>query len=145
MEYGEFIKQVQDRAELASAEAAAAAVRATLGTLGEMLSPKERRDLAAELPKELKDALTIWMERPAREKSRPHRFELEEFYHRVAARSDVRYPAAIKHSQAVMQTLQQAVSQGEITDAIRELPDGYEELLTGRPKGPLSPSIVEKA
>ncbi len=74
----------------------------------------------------------------------PHRFNLEEFYHRVAARSGVRYPAAVKHSQAVMQTLKQAVSEGELRDIRRELPDEYEELTSGKPRSPASPSIVEK-
>jgi uncharacterized protein (DUF2267 family) len=144
MEYDEFIDRVQDRAELDSPEEAAVAVQATLGTLGEMLSPKERRDLAAELPKPLKDCLTLWVEQPPRELTHPHRFNLEEFYNRVAARSDVRYPAAVKHSQAVVQVLQQAVSRGELRDVLRELPDEYDELLSGQPRGPVSPSIVKQ-
>jgi len=144
MEYDEFIEQVQEAAELDSAEQAMGAVEATLGTLGEMLSPKERHDLAAELPKPLKEYLSVWMEHPPRELTHPHRFNLEEFYHRVAARSGVGYPAAVRHSHAVMQTLRQAVSQGEVRDVLRELPDEYEELVSGKPRGPASPSIVEK-
>jgi len=142
MEYDAFIGHVQERAELDSPDEAAAAVKATLGTLGEMLSPKERHDLAAQLTKPLKDWLTLWMERPPRERTHPHRFNLEEFYHRVAARSDVRYPAAVKHSLAVIQVLKQAVSDGELQDILRELPDEYEELLSGRPRSPASPSIA---
>jgi len=144
MEYDEFIEQVQEAAELDSPEQAVGAAEATLGTLGEMLSPKERHDLAAELPKPLKECLSTWMERPPREMMHPHRFNLEEFYHRVAARSGVRYPAAVRHSHAVMQTLRQAVSQGELRDVLRELPDEYEGLISGKPRGPASPSIVEK-
>ncbi len=144
MDYDEFVGRVQEKADLDSPEDAAAAVRATLGTLGEMLSPKERHDLAAELAKPLKECLTLWMEQPPRELTRPHRFSLEEFYNRVAARSDVGYPAAIKHSQAVIQVLKEAVSQGELRDVLRELPDEYEELLSGQPRGPVSPSIVKQ-
>lgn len=66
---------------------------------------------------------------------------LEEFYNRVAARSDVGYPAAIKHSQAVIQVLQEAISRGELRDVLRELPDEYEELISGQPRGLVSPSI----
>lgn len=142
MEYDEFIGRVQERAELNSSDEAAAAVRATLGTLGEMLSPRERHDLAAELTKPMKEHLTLWMERPPKERGHPHRFSLEEFYHRVAARSDVRYPAAVRNSLAVMQVLQEAVSQGELQDVLRELPEEYEELLSGRPRSPASPSIA---
>ncbi len=144
MEYEEFIGRVQERAELDSPKEAAAAVKATLGTLGEMLSPRERHDLASELTKPLKEWLTLWMEQPARELTNPHRFNLEEFYNRVAARSEVGYPAAIKHSQAVVQVLREAVSGGELRDVLRELPEEYEELLSGQPRGPASPSIVKQ-
>ena len=98
----------------------------------------------AELAKPLKDWLTLWMERPPRELTNPHRFNLEEFYNRVAARSEVGYPAAIKHSQAVIQVLREAVSRGELRDVLRELPDEYDELLSGQPRGPASPSIVRQ-
>lgn len=39
--------------------------------------------------------------------------------------------------------VQEAVSQGEIADILRELPSDCEELFTGQPKGPLSPGIAE--
>ncbi len=118
-------------------------IEAVLGTLGELLSPSERRHLATQLPKPLKDRAQRWVERPPREMTRPHRFSLEEFYHRVAARSDVRYPTAVKCSQAVMRALQEAISEGELADLFRELPPEYEELRTGTPLNPASPSIVE--
>jgi uncharacterized protein (DUF2267 family) len=143
MEYKEFIQQVQNEAELAAPEEAAAATKAVLGTLGEMLSPTERRHLAAQLPKPLKEHVTEWMERPPKEKGRPRRFGLEEFYHRVAARSKVRYPTAVKRSGAVMKVLREAVAPGELADVFRELPQEYEELLTGTPRSPVSPTVVE--
>jgi len=144
MEHDAFIGRVQKTAELNSPDEAAA-VRATLGTLGEMLSPKERRDLAAQLTRELKECLSLWIERPPRERTHPHRFGLEEFYHRVAARSEVRYPAAVKHSLAVVRVLKEAVSEGELQDILHELPDEYEELLSGRPRSPVSPSITPQS
>ena len=143
MENREFIKRVQEEAELAAPDEAAAAMEAVLGTLGEMLSPTERRHLAAQLPKSLKEYVTEWMERPPKEKGRPHRFGLEEFYQRVAARSEVRYPAAVKRSRAVMKVLREAVAPGELADIFRELPQEYEELLTGAPRSPVSPTVVE--
>jgi uncharacterized protein (DUF2267 family) len=39
--------------------------------------------------------------------------------------------------------LQEAVSQGEIADILDELPGGYEALFTGKPSGPLSPTVAE--
>ncbi len=143
MESQEFIKRVQEEAELAAPDEAAAAIEAVLGTLGEMLSPMERRHLSAQLPKSLKGYVTEWMERPPKEKGRPHRFGLEEFYQRVAARSDVRYPTAVRRSQAVMKVLREAVASGELADISRELPQEYEELLTGTPRSPISPTVVE--
>ena len=143
MEYDEFIRRVQEEAELAAPDKAAAATEAVLGTLGEMLSPTERRHLAAQLHKSLKEYVTEWMEHPPKEKGRPHRFGLQEFYQRVAARSDVRYPAAVRRSQAVMKVLREGVTPGELADIFRELPQEYEELLTGTPRSPVSPTVVE--
>ena len=143
MEYQELVRHVQERAELGTREEAVAVVEAVLGTLGELLSPSERRHLATQLPKPLKDGARRWVERPPREMTRPHRFSLEEFYHRVAARSRLGYPAAVKCSQAAMRALQEAISEGELTDIFRELPPEYEELRTGTPQSPASPSIVE--
>ena len=143
MEDQEFTRRVQEEAELGTPDEAAAVVEAVLGTLGEMLSPTERRHLAAQLPKSLNGYVTEWMERPPKEKGRPHRFGLEEFYHRVAARSEVRYPAAVKRSQAVMKVLREAVAPGELANIVRELPQEYEELLTGTARSPVSPTVVE--
>lgn len=141
MDYKEFVKRVQEKTKRGSPEEALAAIDATLGTLGELLSKTERDDLAAQLHKPLKESLYKWIERP-RALMHPHRFGLEEFYNRVAARSGTGHPAAIKDSLAVLSVLQEAVSQGQIADLLRELPDEYEELFTGRPKGPLSPTIA---
>jgi uncharacterized protein (DUF2267 family) len=143
MEAKEFVQRVQEETGLDSPDEAEAALGAVLGTLGEMLSPMERRHLAAQLPKPLKDYVHRWVERPPKEVTRPHRFPLEEFYQRVAARSEVRYPAAVKHTQAVMKVLRGVVPPGELADLFRELPQEYDELLTGVPASPASPSIVE--
>ena len=143
MEYDEFIRRVQEEAELAAPDEAAAATEAVLGTLGEMLSPMERGHLAAQLHKSLKEYVTEWMEHPSKEKGRPHRFRLAEFYNRVAARSEVRYPTAVKRSQAVMKVLREAVAPGELAHMFRELPQEYEELRTGTPRSPASPTVVQ--
>jgi uncharacterized protein (DUF2267 family) len=122
MESKELIKRVQDETGLTAPDEAEAAVAAVLGTLGEMLPPTERRHLATQLPKSLKDYVHQWVERHSKEVTRPHRFSLEEFYQRVAARSDVRYPAAVQHTQAVMKVLRDAVPPGELADVFRDLP-----------------------
>lgn len=143
MDYDEFVKRVEETAELDAPEKAQDAIRATLGTLGELLSRPERADLAAELHKPIKECLDAWLEHSTKGINRPHRFPLEEFYNRVSARAGIGYPAAVKRSLAVMGVLRQAVSQGQLDEAFRELPEEYGELLSGRPKGPLSPSIIK--
>ncbi len=142
MEYTEFIKRVQEAAELAGPDEAETAIEVVLGTLGELLSPLERRHLAAQLHKPMKEYVDRWVERPPRERSPRHHFNLEEFYNRIAARAGVRYPAAVQRSRAVMKVLREAVAAGELADLFRELPAEYEELLSGKPAGPLSPSIT---
>ncbi len=143
MEYKELVQHVQETAELGTPQEAITVIEAVLGTLGELLSPSERRHLATQLPKPLKESARKWVERPPREMTRPHRFSLEEFYHRVAARCDVGYPTAVKCSQAVMRVLREAIAEGELDDLFRELPPEYEELRAGAPQSPTSPSIVE--
>jgi uncharacterized protein (DUF2267 family) len=143
MEYQEPAERVQETADLAAPEEAMPALETLLGTLGEPLSPTERRHPATQLPKPLKDGVDRWIERPPWERTGPHRFRLEEFYNRVAARSDVRYPTAVRRSRAVAKVLREAISPGELADIFRELPPEYEELLTGVPRSPVSPTAVE--
>lgn len=143
MDHDEFVKRVQETAALASPAEAAAALEATIGTLGELLAPTERRHLAAQLHKPMKAYVGRWVERPPRRLTNPHRFNLEEFYQRVAARSGLGYPAAVKASQAVIQVLRQVIAAGELADFFGQLPDGYTELLTGRPQTPASPSVAK--
>jgi uncharacterized protein (DUF2267 family) len=139
MEHSDFIKRVQEAGDLESPEQAQSIIEATLGTLGELLSKTERGDLAAELHKPLTGYLDAWLDRPTQGIGRPHRFGIEEFYNRVSARSDAGYPTAVKGSQAVVSVLLQAVSAGQLRDVFRELPDDYAELLSGRPRGAVSP------
>jgi uncharacterized protein (DUF2267 family) len=143
MEYQELAERVQETADLVAPQEAMTALEAVLGTLGELLSPTQRRHLATQLRKPLKDGVDRWIERPPRERTGPHRFSLEEFYNRVAARSDVRYPTAVRRSRAVAKVLREAISPGELADIFRELPPEYEELLTGVPRSPVSPTAVE--
>ena len=77
MQYDDFIDRVQQRAGLNSQEGAVRAIRATLETLGERLSRAETRQLAAQLPKELRAYF-----HPRQESQI---FPLEEFFNRVSA------------------------------------------------------------
>lgn len=132
MQADEFVRQVQEQARIPTGDIALKVIEATLETLGERITRDERRDLAAQLPKQLKEYVN--------KRQETARFDLEEFYNRVAGRSDLGLPAAILQSQVVMDVLQQAVSPGQLEDIRRQLPAEYEELFSGEPYGPNSPS-----
>ena len=132
MQYDEFIERVQARGEIDSRETAQTATAATLETLSERLTRDERRNLAAELPDELKEIIFRRQETTY--------FLLKDFYNRVAARADVRVPEAIAQSQAVVAVLQEAISTGQLNAILELLPDEYDELFVGAPYGPGSPS-----
>lgn len=128
VQYDEFLDRVQKRAGLASRDEAVRATQATLETLGERVYRSARDDVAAQLPKGLKEHLS----RRAAPQMTPQdvdRFMPDEFYHRISARAGVGYPAAVVQARAVMATLREAISAGEWQDLREELPPEYEELL----------------
>jgi uncharacterized protein (DUF2267 family) len=134
MRYERFVDEVRQRAGVTEEEAAAA-VAATLETLGERLDHTERSLLAAQLPNRLKGML--------QGKHRTDRYSLAEFYNRVRARAEVGYPEAIHRSRVVAAVLLEAVSEGEMNDVLSQLPKEYEELFGREPATPLSPTTEE--
>lgn len=138
----EFIKRVQEQIQAETMQEAAEITRAALGTLGELLSPTERRKLTAQLPGKLKEYANAWDHTLDAALSLPH-FPLEKFYTRVAARANLRYPETVRRTMAVMRVLTEQVSEGQINDVLDELSPEFEELFTGQPVGPVSPSRVK--
>lgn len=124
MNYEQFVGQVQHRARLASAGEAVRAIRATLETLAERITPAEAKDIAAQLPWGLRESLTD----AAIEA--PDRFSLDEFLQRVAAREETDLPDATYHARVVIEVLQEAVTPGEIEDIRAQLPEDWEPLFT---------------
>jgi uncharacterized protein (DUF2267 family) len=119
MNRGQIVHELQRRGDFSSAEDAEAAVTATLSVLGERLAGGETKDLAAQLPPEFAEALPI---------SGPgERFDLAEFYRRVAAREerDTDSNTAREHARAVMRVVLDAVSAGERSDVVAQLPADY--------------------
>jgi uncharacterized protein (DUF2267 family) len=117
MKYSEFIAKVAERGALPRDEADAI-TRATLQTLGERITGGEARDLAAQLPKELQDALAS-----ASEEAEP--FGLDEFVRRVSDRARVAPADARDGINAVFQTLEDAISFGEFDDVMAQLPEEF--------------------
>src|SRR5215207_4047813 len=90
MQYDEFINRVQQYANIDNRAYAERMTRVFLATLGEPLSREETVGLAAQLPKELKGALTQ-TEPLETALSDTFKIDLEEFYNRLKGRLDIPY------------------------------------------------------
>jgi uncharacterized protein (DUF2267 family) len=124
LNYDTFTRIVENAADI-SHEAAERAVRATLQTLAERLSPGEVRDLAEQLPPEA--AALLAPDRPSR------RMHLDEFLRRVAEREGVDLKTATEHARAVLLALGRAISPRELGDVSAELPMDFQPLLSAAP------------
>ncbi len=122
MKYDQFIKRVQEEAQLDSREDAERATRATLETIKERIVGNEASQLAAQLPKELGQYLH------GREGEDGQYFKLDEFCQRVSAKESVEQSVAVAHAKAVFAVLQQAVTSGEFADVRSNFSEDYEEL-----------------
>jgi uncharacterized protein (DUF2267 family) len=120
MDYETFVALVE-KSSRAQRDEAERAVRATLETLAERLSGGEARDIAAELPPELRPFLT--------DGRRPEPFDLREFLHRVSEREGVPEDIAARHVRAVFVALGVALSADELDDMASELPKDFGDLL----------------
>src|SRR5262245_58545576 len=136
MQYDEFIKRVSQKAGLPR-QTAETATQAVLSVLGERLSEKEARDLASQLAVPLKPMLENV---PAHGRGYPAR----EFVRLVAERELVPAAEARVHTRAVLSTLREAVSRGELGDVLAELwrdPE-YEELWAEPAAEPPAPAAA---
>ena len=133
MRYHEFVNRVQEQGGLASPDEAERAIMATLSALGECLYKTERRHLASQLPKEMKEFLYEYVDTEVTRRGAC--FSLGDFYNRVAARADVTRGRGIERTQAVVAVLQDALPEGEWEHIIWEMPDEYRELLAEEPPG----------
>ena len=123
MNYGEFMKDVEERAGL-DRDQAEKAVRATLNTLAERLKGGEPKDLASQLPEELKETVLLTAGRGS-----GMRIPVPDFIEIVADREGASPDEARKHIEAVMGTLRDAVTEGEFDDVMAQLDPEYQELV----------------
>lgn len=130
MQFDEFVGKVQHRAKMPSSMEAVNAIRATLMTLGERLAGGESGDLAAQLPKEIGTYLLY----PDKTES----YTLKEFLERVAELEDIDYPDAVYHARAVIETVDEAVSEGQIDHVLDQLPEEFDTLFTSGTEGSLN-------
>ena len=143
MKFEQFLSQVEDLADFGSRAEVKQAVKVSLGTLGERLYRTSRERLAAQLPDPLKHNLESEVDGEAVRQD-THRFSLEEYYKRVAARADLSLENAVSRSRRVMVVLTQAVSPQILDDILGELPDEYRELFGQNPRDPASPTALNK-
>lgn len=126
MKYDQFIKHVQEEAQLNSREDAERATRATLETIKERIVGNEASQLAAQLPKELGQYLH------GREGEDGGYFRFDEFCQRLSDKEGVEVSVAANHAKAVFTVLQQAVTPGEFADVRANFSDDYEELFAAK-------------
>ena len=124
MQYDEFIQRVQIEGGIESSEDALRATEAVLSTLGEFLYRTEESQLAAQLPRGIREFLPS-SHAPETSKAAMQNLSLEDFYDRVGARTDTRQAQATKLAHVVMEVLMDAVSAGQIEDIKRELPKKF--------------------
>jgi uncharacterized protein (DUF2267 family) len=122
MNYAEFVKKVRLLAQLDSNEAARQAIQATLETLAERIAGGEASHLAAQLPHELREYLSVSPQH------RPERLPLGKFFERVAHRQGREVHEIIPSTRAVLEMLKEGVQPTELADLYAQLPDDYKRL-----------------
>ncbi|GAB2878523.1 DUF2267 domain-containing protein [Streptomyces deserti] len=122
MRYDEFLAQVRDRGEYADQDEAAKVAEAVLEVLAGRITSAETKDLAAQLPAPLDAKLT------AAASEQPESYGVEEFCRRVAERTGARERTAQWDASAVLSTVAETVSPGELNQLISQLPTGYAAL-----------------
>lgn len=127
MQTADFIEKVNEAGPGDDIEAARNATIATLTAIGEHLSSKQARRLAPQLPEELSKAIGSGSE-DVDASQRP--VDLDQIYGQIALETELPHDTAAAYARAVVQTLKQAITQGEITDVASDLPDDLDALLT---------------
>lgn len=126
MKYDEFVATVRDRGEYPSRDEADQVAAAVLEVLAGRITPGEAEDLAAQLPDPLAEAVRRGGQGPAES------YGVQDFCRRVADRTGAQPRTAEWDASAVLSTLADAVSGGELNQLLSQLPSGYAALF-GRP------------
>jgi uncharacterized protein (DUF2267 family) len=125
MRYDQFLAKVRDRGEYRDRQEAERIAQTVLAVLGRRLDPGEAEDLASQLPVQ---AAVILVDQagPADPMS------IQEFLAVVAERTGATRKTAEWDASAVLSTVADAVTGGELNDVLTQLPSGYAALF-GRP------------
>jgi uncharacterized protein (DUF2267 family) len=126
MTLDEFLALVRDRGEYDSRQEAERVSKAVLTVLADRISPGEATELSAQLPAPLNTAVQP-------DEDRPGSFGVDEFCRRVAARVGGHPRTAEWDASAVLSTVAEAVSGGQLNQLLSQLPSGYATLF-GKPE-----------
>lgn len=123
MNEAQLLSAIQDTAEIPDQQRVRQATRTTLQVLGQRLAGGETKDLAAQLPPALAEAL------PA--EGAGERFGVDDFYRRVADAEpwESTPQEARRHARAVMAALKQSLTGREFDQISDQLPSDYDDLL----------------
>jgi uncharacterized protein (DUF2267 family) len=121
MRYDEFVAKVRERGEYPDRAEAERMTQLVLGVLAQRLDPSEAEDLAAQLPLPAGAWLTAHRGPAAA-------FGVQEFLARVATGAGATERTAQWDASAVLSTVAEAVSGGELNDVLTQLPSGYATL-----------------
>ncbi|UQA90822.1 DUF2267 domain-containing protein [Streptomyces halobius] len=124
MKFDEFLAMVRERGEYEDQEEARKITAAVLRVPADRIPPGEAKNLATQLPPPLDRAL--------RSNGEPEGYGREEFLRRVAERTGAHARTAEWDASAVLATVADAVSGGELNQILGQLPSGYATLF-GRP------------
>ena len=119
MKYDGFLARVRERGEYNDQQEAADVTISVLQVLAQRISPGEVKYLASQLPDPLGHVLNEATPQQAQS------FGIEEFYRRVAVRTGARPRTAQWDAGAVLTTVADAVTGGELNQIISQLPSSY--------------------
>jgi uncharacterized protein (DUF2267 family) len=122
MRYDEFLARVRERGEYRDQAEAEQVTAAVLRVLASRITAGEAKDLGAQLPGKLSEFLAADPERPAGS------FGVTEFCRRVADLVGAQPRTAEWDASAVLSTVADAVSGGELNQVLSQLPAGYATL-----------------
>ena len=117
MQESDLLQHVQKRAGHDTVDAARETTHAGLRSLGSALPDEEAESLAAQLPEGFADDLTV--AEPADDRS------AEAFVDRIAGSSGTDV-APEEEAEAVCSSVAAGVTDGEMSDVLDDLPEGYE-------------------
>jgi uncharacterized protein (DUF2267 family) len=127
VKYDEFLAKVRDQGEYASNDEADHVTRTILARLGERLATGEAKNLAAQLPAELQPPLLEAAATPATSSG------IHDFLRRLATDLNATEETARWDASAVLTTLAEAISGGQLNQILTQLPTQF-AVLFGKPE-----------